>query len=1051
MAFFPGRGKQGKTEPLRGRWLYALHGFIVVFFLSLPEVTPAQPFFSQYHLEHFSDETGLPSNDITGFVEDQRGNFWFSTQFGLVKFDGRTYRIFNTANLPTLSSNRIFALGCDSTGNIFFADENEIVHHIDSSGAISYCPQLAARKNFLMSRFGDVMDIRQQTKKREDSLVFVSPFMLHAWNNNLAHEFFVTGRNTAFFVVNKRLKYWDNGTIRELAAFPAIAPQCFMLNSRLFAIDAQGEIHAFDGGGELPARESMPALLAACGDKSPFDVKQAAVFSDGHQALLQYKDRIYAFQQSGEKLSLLLCLDKISLPMARGIRYSSRYNMYVVNTATDGIFLVKNKPFRVLLQNEGIALENNFLASVEIRRQTILTANGTLFLPNGQQQNLFRKGDIVNALLKDRKGRIWYAQLDSLLCADSNFRKIRSFYLPDTYVTGMAEDATGTIWCITNNSLMKLEGDSLRFLYERQEPLSRTECITFLNDSTAWLGTSKGLFSVHLPTGQYAPVREMKDKYIRHFYRAGDGKLWIGTYGNGFYCYDGTSFHNMPSDRNGYLSSAHCFVEDGRGFFWIPTNKGLFQVRAADLDAFVSGKSARVYYHYHDKTEGFLTNEFNGGCNPVGLTLSDGRISLPSMNGLVIFDPATILPNVPAAGLFIDDIWADTTHFNIAGELHFRPGQQNLLFKISTPFFGNAANLLVEYRIKNRDSLWKPVEDATIAINYLPAGKYILELRKLSGFGINNYTTISRAFTIAPFWYETNWFKFVAALFLVIGTYGVLRYRLRKLEDRKRALEELVQNRTEALENSVLQLKTTVAELQVSENNLYKSNLLKEKLTSVVLHDIRTPVHFIDLLSRQLQGSVSKNDRESLASLSGELTKTTGQLNLFTKEFLVWLVAQQTGFRIRKEYVLLEELFRDLNAFFQNMLEWNENLLTAEVANGVRVWTDRQLLRIILHNLIDNANKHTRNGKIELKASVHMNRLVLSVSDTGKGMPAHQLLKLQEGLSAHRIDSFGLDADGNLGFRIIKDFADRLDILVQVSSEEEKGTAVSLLFAEEAK
>src|SRR6185295_3125727 len=112
-------------------------------------------------------------------------------------------------------------------------------------------------------------------------------------------------------------------------------------------------------------------------------------------------------------------------------------------------------------------------------------------------------------------------------------------------------------------------------------------------------------------------------------------------------------------DRAGYLSVSHCIVEDSLGFFWISTNRGLFQVSKKDLLNYAQGNQQQVFYLYHDKEEGFYTNEFNGGCQPCAVKLANGYISLPSLNGIVWFAPAALNTILPDKNIFIDKIEID--------------------------------------------------------------------------------------------------------------------------------------------------------------------------------------------------------------------------------------------------------------------------------------------------------------------------------------------------------------------------------------------------------
>ncbi|MNR09465.1 hypothetical protein D3C85_1256670 [compost metagenome] len=64
----------------------------------------------------------------------------------------------------------------------------------------------------------------------------------------------------------------------------------------------------------------------------------------------------------------------------------------------------------------------------------------------------------------------------------------------------------------------------------------------------------------------------------------------------------------IPIDEDHYLNSAHTIIEDKRGFFWIPTNKGLFQISRKALIKYTKNKTAPIYYHQYNKEDGFLTN-----------------------------------------------------------------------------------------------------------------------------------------------------------------------------------------------------------------------------------------------------------------------------------------------------------------------------------------------------------------------------------------------------------------------------------------------------------
>ncbi len=74
-------------------------------------VLAAKPLLSQteylkgYHVEHFTDENGLPQNSINDLLFDNNGFLWLGSQVGLVRFDGFSFKLFAPDDKPAMSSN----------------------------------------------------------------------------------------------------------------------------------------------------------------------------------------------------------------------------------------------------------------------------------------------------------------------------------------------------------------------------------------------------------------------------------------------------------------------------------------------------------------------------------------------------------------------------------------------------------------------------------------------------------------------------------------------------------------------------------------------------------------------------------------------------------------------------------------------------------------------------------------------------------------------------------------------------------------------------------
>jgi ligand-binding sensor domain-containing protein len=84
-----------------------------------------------YSLIHY-DENTLPQTTIGNIEQGENGYLWMSTQFGIVRFDGETFRVFTTDNLKGLTSNRIRVCARSFDGSIYFLDENHVIIKVKS-------------------------------------------------------------------------------------------------------------------------------------------------------------------------------------------------------------------------------------------------------------------------------------------------------------------------------------------------------------------------------------------------------------------------------------------------------------------------------------------------------------------------------------------------------------------------------------------------------------------------------------------------------------------------------------------------------------------------------------------------------------------------------------------------------------------------------------------------------------------------------------------------------------------------------------------------------
>jgi anti-sigma regulatory factor (Ser/Thr protein kinase) len=517
----------------------------------------------------------------------------------------------------------------------------------------------------------------------------------------------------------------------------------------------------------------------------------------------------------------------------------------------------------------------------------------------------------------------------------------------------------------------------------------------FSND--LWIGTSAGLYSYDLVKGTRRRL-PLQHASIRALYKASDGSIWIGTYGQGFYKYEKGRFLKMPIDPGNNLATVHCFMEDKLGYFWLPTNKGLYRVAKKELDSYASGNKENVFFYYFDKSSGYSTNEFNGGCMPCGIVLQDGHFSLPSLDGLVQFRPESIPIELPVSPVFIERIIAEEKKVLPGGHFEQRQDSGPLVFMISSPYFGSPANLHLEYSIPQLDNKWRPVNsDGRLVLTGLRKGKYTLIIRKQERYGRYAYSRIS--WTILPYWYETIWFLLLIAV-VSIGVLVIIFLLLYAREVKRAALlEQKVAERTEALT---------------------ASNRVKEKM---IIYE-----------------NYQRSSSSGMTNMLLKFRNATHDLNEFTQDFMTWTNAQKEGFVVRKEEIVLREIVDGIVSLYEPAAAIRNNKLINLVPPDITLNSDLNILKLIIRNLADNANKYTLHGEIRIEAMQDAAVVKITITDTGKSMEKELVNDILN--NTYQADN----ANHGFGYKIILELLARIEGALEIDHPNGKGNRITLIF-----
>lgn len=228
---------------------------------------------------------------------------------------------------------------------------------------------------------------------------------------------------------------------------------------------------------------------------------------------------------------------------------------------------------------------------------------------------------------------------------------------------------------------------------------------------------------------------------------------------------------------------------------------------------------------------------------------------------------------------------------------------------------------------------------------------------------------------------------------------------------------------------------------QVEEKNheLEELNNTKEKLFSIIAHDLRSPIG-------QLKSSLELVNKEYITPeqflpIAGKLSVQVDQLHSTLDNLLRWSISQFQGIQAVPEYVSLEEVIGQKAILFLKQSFDRKNIQLHTEGLQQQVWADPDHLMLIFRNLVANAIKYSyQDGKISIRAYRKENNVIVEIADNGMGMTE----EVQESVfsSPTMISNTGTynEKGTGLGLKLCKEFIEKNSGAIWLKSEPGKGS-----------
>ncbi len=234
-------------------------------------------------------------------------------------------------------------------------------------------------------------------------------------------------------------------------------------------------------------------------------------------------------------------------------------------------------------------------------------------------------------------------------------------------------------------------------------------------------------------------------------------------------------------------------------------------------------------------------------------------------------------------------------------------------------------------------------------------------------------------------------------------------------------------------------------ELIEQQKSLEQLLVLKDKIFSIISHDLRGPIASLSAVLPMLEPE--SLDYDSYAALKNNLVKQVKSLNLTLENLLIWARTQMKGKTLpdKKPFLLREVVGRNMDVLI-SMAKQKEIELSNDVAEKCVAFADIHHIDIIIRNLLLNALKFTNQGGFVItKTTEDEAHIFLTVTDNGIGMSKERINQLFQ-LKTHFTTQGTRNEKGTgLGLLVCSEYAQANNCILKVESEPGEGTIITLI------
>ncbi|MEI6409226.1 MAG: ATP-binding protein [Bacteroidota bacterium] len=467
---------------------------------------------------------------------------------------------------------------------------------------------------------------------------------------------------------------------------------------------------------------------------------------------------------------------------------------------------------------------------------------------------------------------------------------------------------------------------------------------------------------------------------LLNFYEDAGGVFWIGTGGAGLMQWKPDKKDQPASllfHKNGLLNGKiYAVYEDAHQHLWLPTDYGIAQF----------DKTSLQMRHTWLTSEGLTHNEFNRGSHWRG---SDGALYFGGLNGITTFYPDEFyhsdINGSKGLTLAVSDFRVfkgesgqlenQTADLLQNNRITLHPTDRYFQLEFALLEFLSPEKVSYSWKMDDFTADWTPLNEAVLRLSSLPSGIHRLHVRAQASDGSWAQNELDIIVDVIPPFYLRWWFLLTMAMLISLGIWGWIRWRTRELTKNQAFLESEIERKTTTIRKQTEALKA----LDEAKNRFFAN----------ISHELRTPLTLMlgPLDAVQKRNQLNPVDQRFVATAQ----KHSRELLNLVNEILDLSKLESGKMELHEISISLQPFIQKLVRAYESHAERLGIRLRFQylAADRLRVFVDAEKLQKVLNNLISNALKFTprhADGAVTVRVEAPGGHILIEVEDNGRGI-----------------------------------------------------------------